>query len=169
MCFLGTIHLQTIARHPRIKLLYVIEDFVEKHEKIKQYWGLDDTIFLTSKDSDTVYNDPRVTAVIVASPTFTHEDIVKKSLNSNKAVFCEKPIAQNLEATARCFQQAAEANKPLFCAFNRRFDPSYSNVRERVCNGEVGHVQLIKATSKDSPMTSVDYLKNSGNLYLYIL
>lgn len=101
-------------------------------------------------------------AVVVASPTFTHEDIVTKSLAAKKSVFCEKPIAEDIESSTRCYKQAELVNKPLFSAFNRRFDPSYSGLRDRVRAGEVGHVQMIKVCSRDSPLPSIDYLKMSG-------
>ena len=38
---------------------------------------------------------------------------------SGKAVFCEKPLATSIEATKSCYDAAAKANLPLFCAFNR--------------------------------------------------
>ena len=53
----------------------------------------------------------------------------------------------------------------MFCAFNRRFDPSFSSVRSRVLQGAVGHVHMIKTTSRDSPLPSLDYLKISGGIF----
>merc|ERR1712080_16157 len=55
--------------------------------------------------------------------------------------------------------------KPLFCAFNRRFDPSFSAVRERVRKGELGHVSRVKTVSRDSPLPSLEYLAISGGLF----
>lgn len=45
---------------------------------------------------------------------------------------------------------------------SRRFDAAYSSVRDRVRNGEVGHVNTIKVCSRDSPLPSTEYLKTSG-------
>lgn len=101
----------------------------------------------------------------MASPTYTHENIVIKALEAKKAVFCEKPIAKNRSDTAKCYEIAKKVGKPLFCAFNRRFDPSYSNVRDRVRKGEVGHVHMIKTVSRDSPLPTIEYLKMSGGIF----
>lgn len=60
-----------------------------------------------------------VQAVVVASPTYTHEDIVCKALEHNKAVFCEKPIAEDVEKIRACFKKAEKVQKPLLTAFNR--------------------------------------------------
>lgn len=103
--------------------------------------------------------------MVVCSPTFTHEEIVIKALDHKKAVFCEKPIAEDPKGTAKCYECAVSNGKPLLVAFNRRFDPSYENVRQRVRNGEVGHVHTIRLTARDSPLPTIEYLKISGGIF----
>lgn len=88
-----------------------------------------------------------------------------RALNAKKAVFCEKPIAEDRANAVKCYETAKKVGKPLFCAFNRRFDPSYNAVRDRVRNGEIGHVHVIKTTARDSPLPGIDYLKTSGGIF----
>ena len=45
-------------------------------------------------------------AVIICTPTYTHEGLVKKALQGNKTVFCEKPIGENEMETKRCYEMA---------------------------------------------------------------
>lgn len=161
----GTIHLTSILRHSRVKLVYIVDDMESKWKDIKRYWNLDNVTFLHSKNADKVYADPNIDAVVVASPTFTHEEIVTKALKAKKAVFCEKPIAKGRLNTMNCYEMARQVKKPLFCAFNRRFDPSYDAVRNKVQKGEIGHVHVIKTISRDSPLPSVEYLKSSGGIF----
>nr|CAD7199179.1 unnamed protein product [Timema douglasi] len=158
----GSIHLSNLARNPRTKLVYIVDDQEGKSENIKRYWKLDKVTILRSSEAEKVFNDPKVDAVVVASPTYTHEDIVRKSLEKGKAVFCEKPVAQDIASTKRCYEEAKKAGIPLFTAFNRRFDLAYSQVRDRVRKGEVGQVHTIKVVSRDSPLPPMDYLKISG-------
>ena len=80
-------------------------------------------------------------------------------------MFCEKPIAENIEDTKKCYEAAKSKGRVLFSAFNRRFDPSYRALKNRVRNGEVGHVQILKVTARDSPLPSIDYLKTSGGVF----
>lgn len=161
----GTIHLMSIVSSVRVKLLYIVDNIESNWPKIQKYWHLDNVTFLNSKQSDKVFKDPNVDAVIVASPTYTHENIVIKALEAKKAVFCEKPIAENRTQTIHCYEIAKRVGKPLFCAFNRRFDPSYSSVRDRVRRGEVGHVHMIKTVSRDSPLPTITYLSSSGGIF----
>jgi hypothetical protein len=46
----------------------------------------------------------------------------------------------------------------------RRFDPAYSLLKERVRQGEVGHVQTMKVCSRDSPLPTIAYLRTSGTI-----
>ncbi|GLH09633.1 CG3609 protein, partial [Gryllus bimaculatus] len=162
----GTIHMGNLVKNPRVRLLYVVEDAEDRWPAIRAFWQLgDDTRLLRSKDLSTVLADARVQALVVATPTRSHEAIVTEALRARKAVFCEKPIAGDLEGTRRCYRLAREVGRPLLCAFNRRFDPSFSQVRREVREGKVGHVHMIKTTSRDSPMPSLEYLETSGGIF----
>ena len=59
-----------------------------------------------SGELDQVMRDSKVDAVIISTPTFTHEELVDKSLEAGKAVFCEKPLAETVEATRRLYAKA---------------------------------------------------------------
>ena len=54
---------------------------------------------------------------------------------------------------------------PLFCVFNRRFDPTHSKVRDQVRDGQVNQVQMIKTCSRDAPFPPVEYLKMSPGIF----
>lgn len=53
----GTIHLSNIIASKRAKLLYIVDDMEEKWSKIKNHYCLDDVTFLTSKQSDKIFQD----------------------------------------------------------------------------------------------------------------
>lgn len=65
----------------------------------------------------------------------------------------------------KCYDIAKKVERPLFCAFNRRFDPSFIEVRDRIQRGDVGHVHVIKTTSRDSPLPTIEYLSTSGGIF----
>ena len=64
-----------------------------------------------------------------------------------------------------CYKVAETHNIPLLCAFNRRFDPTIHSVNNKVKNNVIGKVQVIKTTSRDSPLPTIDYLKISGGIF----
>eukprot|EP00090_Calanus_glacialis_P029151 TRINITY_DN46780_c0_g1_i1.p1 TRINITY_DN46780_c0_g1~~TRINITY_DN46780_c0_g1_i1.p1 ORF type:complete len:423 (+),score=101.34 TRINITY_DN46780_c0_g1_i1:92-1270(+) len=161
----GSIHLSNILASPRVNLKYIVEEDQSRWEPSKIRWNLTNTTFIHPNDVAQVYADPDLHACLIATPTFTHEGFIIGSLEGGKAVFSEKPISQEPSGTARCYQKADSVGKPLFCAFNRRFDPSFGNVRDRVRAGDLGHVHMIKTTSRDSPLPSIAYLKISGGIF----
>jgi predicted dehydrogenase len=59
-----------------------------------------------------------VAAVVVASPTPCLEETILGSLQHEKHVFCEKPLAQDSASSERCYRLAANCGSTLFCAFN---------------------------------------------------
>ena len=73
-------------------------------------------------------SDPKVDAVIVASPTWEHYEQITKSLKAGKAVFTEKPLGSSLAQVDKCFKMAKKKDLPFFVGFNRRFDKSHAGV-----------------------------------------
>lgn len=163
----GTLHLSYLVKLKRVNLLYIVDDDKVRLEKIKAYYNIDTTKtkLITSNDADQVYRDSKVNFVVVASPTYTHENFISNALNARKAIFCEKPIAENIENTKKLFELADKVGLPLFSAFNRRFDAAYANLRNRVRAGEVGKVLTVKVCSRDSPLPTIAYLSVSGGIF----
>jgi myo-inositol 2-dehydrogenase / D-chiro-inositol 1-dehydrogenase len=81
--------------------------------------------------------DPRVEAVIVASPAPTHEALVHACLEAGKPVLCEKPLATSAGA-ARGIVEAEAGRRLVRVGFMRRYDPGYADLKRRVDDGEIG-------------------------------
>ena len=161
----GTIHLNNILSNRRVELKYIVENDEARWTTVKERLNLDHVRFVKPEAADEVYNDKDLKAVIVATPTWTHEEFITKSLNGGKAVFTEKPVSEEANSVQRCYDLADKVGKPLFCAFNRRFDPSFDDVKRQVRSGKLGQVHQIKLTSRDSPLPSLEYLKISGGIF----
>ncbi|XP_076320613.1 putative oxidoreductase YrbE [Tachypleus tridentatus] len=162
---IGTIHFEKILSNPRSELLYCVEKSQSRTDYVQNKWKLSNTRMLTPTESDVIFCDPQVTAVVICTPTQTHEQLVKKALESGKAVLCEKPLSLTIEGTVKCYEAASKAGKPLLCAFNRRFDPGFKNIKDRVERGDVGQIQVVKTCSRDSTWPSLEYLNTSGGLF----
>ncbi|XP_042902325.1 myo-inositol 2-dehydrogenase isoform X2 [Parasteatoda tepidariorum] len=162
---IGTIHLDNLRRNHRAEVVYCVDDSKERINFIRNKWKLTETTFLTPSEQDVIFKDKSITAVLICTPTFTHEDLVMKSLTAGKVVFCEKPLSVNEEGIQRCLETAKKQNVPLLCAFNRRFDPGVRNLKTRVDAGEIGKIHIVKTCSRDSPKPPLEYLKISGGIF----
>ncbi|CAG2249897.1 iolG [Mytilus edulis] len=148
---------------PRATVNWIIRNKLEDAEKFVKDYNL--SAKCTTPDKlEAVYNDPNVKAVLICSPTTTHEAIIKDSLNANKAVFCEKPITDNIKTTEDCYNVAASKNKPLFNALHRRFDPDFYQVYSQIQEKKLGNLRLIKTTSRDLEAPPISYIKTSAGI-----
>lgn len=113
-----------------------------------------------------VIDNPDVDAVLICSPTDTHAPLIERAAAAGKYIFCEKPIALDLAAIDRALLAVEEAGVKLQVGFNRRFDPNFRHVRERVAAGDIGEPHVLRITSRDPEPPPIEYVKVSGGLFL---
>src|SRR5690606_17555569 len=94
-----------------------------------------------------VLADPSIAGVIVASSTDTHLDYSIRAVRAGKAVFCEKPIDQDLQRARSAAAELKDAR--LLLAFNRRFDPNFQALKARLDSGTIGGIESLQITSND--------------------
>ena len=164
----GNMHLTSIRHSHRCTLKYIVDipsALPRVRETLSKY-NMTGVTAVSSEDLDAVVlADDQVQAVIVTAPTYLHEELVCKSLNAKKAVFCEKPIAETIEAVKACYKAAEKAQRPLYCAFQRRFDPAFAELHKNIQDGKLGKIHVIKSTSRDSPCPSMEYIKHAGGMF----
>lgn len=161
----GYFHTENIIKHPNAKLVIAADNSQASIDRYHQKFGVNlehTTVQLIGECTlQDVINTNGVDAVIICTPTDCHTEPITIALNSGKPVMSEKPIGNNIEDIDRVFSLAASKNLPLLCCFNRRFDPDFVDMAEKVHNGEVGQIQLIRGSARDSPTPSIRYLRTS--------
>ena len=110
-------------------------------------------------------DDPDVHAVIVATPTASHAEVIRSALDAGKHVFAEKPLCCHVSEIATLFDRARRRRKLLFTAYNRRCDPRIVAARDAVRSGRYGKVQAVTLVSRDDPYPPTSYLQTSGNIF----
>ena len=76
--------------------------------------------------------DPAVEAVLINTPTTTHATYIEAALRAGKAVWTEKPIAQELADTQRIVELWRQTGLPVQVGFMRRFDPGYARAKAMI-------------------------------------
>ena len=99
------------------------------------------------------------------TPTDAHFELVELALQAGKPVLTEKPLGRELQEIDSAFGLAKQKNLPLFVAFQRRFDSSFSTLIDQVRSGDVGQLQFVRSVSRDNPVPSIDYLRISGGIF----
>lgn len=114
---------------------------------------------------DDILNADDIDAVVVATSTSIHFDLVTAAARGGKAIFCEKPIDLSSERVRSCIQAVNAAGVAFMTAFNQRFDPHFNALQARVQAGEIGEVETLSIVSRDPGPPPVSYVKTSGGLF----
>src|SRR5206468_3387683 len=77
-------------------------------------------------------------AAVIVTPTGTHAPLIHRCLDARLAVFCEKPIALDLDTTKAVVEHVARVNGKVQIGFQRRFDAGFREARRLVQGGAVG-------------------------------
>jgi predicted dehydrogenase len=97
-----------------------------------------------ARDWRDLVADPKVQAVVIASPQSTHRAIAEAAFAAGKPVFCEKPLGASLE-DARAMVAAAEASGlPNMIGFNYVRTPATQFVRKLLAEGAIGRVTWFR-------------------------
>jgi myo-inositol 2-dehydrogenase/D-chiro-inositol 1-dehydrogenase/scyllo-inositol 2-dehydrogenase (NAD+) len=89
---------------------------------------------------------PEVDAVVIATPTDLHRQVAVAAARRGKHILCEKPMAMNPAECDAMIEAAAEHGVVLQIGFMRRYDPDFTEGKNRVDRGEIGSVVLVKST-----------------------
>jgi myo-inositol 2-dehydrogenase/D-chiro-inositol 1-dehydrogenase len=158
---IGVLHAANIAAaHPRAHLSYVYDTNVAAAAATAGKYGA-----RVASSIEAALADAAVDAVLIASSTNTHVDLITAAARAGKAVLCEKPIDLDIERVERCRRDIAGCGVPIQIAFNRRYDRSHRAVREAVLSGSIGALELLVITSRDPGLPAVSYLKGSGGIF----
>ncbi|GIK27461.1 MAG: inositol 2-dehydrogenase [Chloroflexi bacterium] len=112
-----------------------------------------------------ILDDPRVDAILIASATPTHADIIVEAAEAGKHIFCEKPIDYSLSRIDRALHAVENADVRLQIGFNRRFDSNHRRVRQAIMNGEIGDPHRVHIISRDPSPPPIEYVKVSGGMF----
>jgi myo-inositol 2-dehydrogenase / D-chiro-inositol 1-dehydrogenase len=104
-------------------------------------------------------------AVAICTSTETHVELIEAAAGAGKAIFCEKPIAQDLDLVDRALAAVERAGVLFMVGFNRRFDPAHRSVRDAVAAGKVGDVHVLRITSRDPEPPPAAYVRVSGGIF----
>jgi len=157
---IGRMHAAGLARHKRAELVAVFDVSDDAASATAAALGV-----AKAASAEAVLADPAIEAVLIATPTSTHVDLIIAAARAGKAILCEKPIDLDMERVRFCAREIAPYDVTIMIGFNRRFDPSFRAIRERVLAGEIGTVEQIIITNRDPEPPAAHFIASSGGLF----
>ena len=160
---MGSVHARNIVRQiPEAELVAVCDIRLEVAQTVADELGIQRVVM----DYHDLLDDKDIEAILIASSTNTHAFIMKDVAAAGKHIFCEKPLALDLNDIDDALSAVAQAGVKLQVGFNRRFDRSYQRVHEIVTSGEIGRPCILRITNRDPDFPSMDFLRVSGGIFL---
>ncbi|WP_350545332.1 inositol 2-dehydrogenase [Pseudoalteromonas sp. 5-MNA-CIBAN-0065] len=157
---IGSMHASLIASSPQARLCYVYDTYqpaaIELATKYDAY---------AVESVEQILNDDSIDALLIATSTDTHVEFIIKGALAGKAILCEKPIDLSTEHVRQCWEQIKDCHVPIQIGFNRRFDPTHSELKQQLSNGGIGQLQQLIITSRDPDIAPTNYLKHSGGIF----
>lgn len=157
---IGQVHAASIAADPNAVLTWVADPFVDGARTVAATYG-----GTATADADEVFASGEVDAVLIASPTSTHVDLIAQAVDAGIPVLCEKPIDLDISRVDALRPRIASAGVPVALGFNRRFDPAFASARARVAAGEIGALEQLTIISRDPSAPPASYIGVSGGIF----
>ena len=156
---IGAVHANSIKSIASAGLIAVSDPLAASAERLAAKTGAQ------IRQADQIIEADDIDAVVIATPTTTHYDLIHSVAAAKKAIFCEKPIDMDADRIRDCMKIVEENNVAFMAGFNRRFDLNFANVQARIAAGEIGDVEIVTILSRDPSPPPIDYVKTSGGLF----
>ncbi|HKB86741.1 MAG TPA: Gfo/Idh/MocA family oxidoreductase [Ignavibacteriaceae bacterium] len=135
----GINHVRTADQLLGNNLKYVCDFNPEASEKIK---GISVDIPFTTKLEDVIEN-PRINAVIIATPAETHYELAKKALLNRKNVLVEKPITLISTHARELVDIAEQVDRKLMVGHVLLYHPAVEKIKKMIRENKIGPLQYI--------------------------
>ena len=115
--------------------LVAIYDLSEKNANKAQ-----EILKVPIKNYDEILKDKEISVICICTPNKFHKKIIIESLNAGKHVFCEKPLAKDLDEAQEILDASKKAKTVLQVGSNHRFFESVKYAKKLVDEGAIGDV-----------------------------
>jgi len=137
----GPNHVRNFNALSNCNMLVCCDRDVRRLERMNRLYPMLET---TTK-ADDLFNDPRLDAIVIATPVFTHYDLGSKALSSGKHVLIEKPISHSIETCLSLIELAEEMKRVLMVGHTFEYTAAVNKVKQIMDSGELGEPLYISS------------------------
>jgi myo-inositol 2-dehydrogenase/D-chiro-inositol 1-dehydrogenase len=154
---IGAGHARMLAAMPEVNEILITDALEDRARALAEELANG-----TAATLDEVY---ATDAVVIASSTDTHAELLQRAAQARVTTFCEKPIALDLESTKRAVAAIEDAGIIVQMGFQRRYDPGIRPIRDGVASGEFGIPFLVRSQTHDPGPPPLEYIPGSGGIF----
>lgn len=155
---IGQMHAGLLAATPGVDELLIADAIADRATEVAAAVG---ATAVASLDAAL----DRADAVVIAAATDAHAPLIRAAIARRLPTFCEKPLANDLQATLAVAAEVTTSGAIFQLGFQRRFDPAYREARRLVETGELGTIYAIRLAGHDPAPPHEAYIPASGGLF----
>lgn len=172
----GTSVISSMSKHTNVNIMAMADLFndqlkagKEKYDELNQANGFGKidpkNIYQGAKVYLDLLNNKKVEAVLISSPAYTHPEFVEAAVAAGKHIYCEKPVAIDVQGVKRIEKagQSIAGKLSMVVGFQIRHATAYQEMVKRVQEGAIGDVvtaQLYYLAS-GLPLNPIDNMSQS--------
>lgn len=137
---MGAVHARAYYNIQDVDIAYICARNVEKVAPLAQELGV-----VPTTDFNSILQDKTIDAIDICVPSEVHHEFVIPALEAGKHVFCETPLALNMEHAEAMLKASKENNRLLLVGLLTRSIASYRYIKRAVDKGDLGDIQAIYA------------------------
>lgn len=159
---IGSVHAQHLAEDRRVDELVVADVDRDRATALASRCGGREATVEAALDG-------AFDAIVIATPTQTHGELILQCIDRPLALFCEKPLSADYGEAREVVNAIKQHGTRLQLGFMRRFDPGHLRLRQALQDGALGKVLVIRMASHDHYPVDEQYVAGSGGIFRDLL
>ena len=156
---IGVFHASTLRGLPGVESLIITDADLDRARRVAGEFGTQ------TAESVTELLGAGIDALVIAAATGAHPELIKRGVRAGVPVFCEKPVAPDVEGTLDVIKSTSGSAVPVQIGFQRRFDAGFRAAREAAQSGSLGWLHTIRSTTFDAAPPPAGYIPGSGGIF----
>ncbi|MCA1569928.1 MAG: Gfo/Idh/MocA family oxidoreductase [Chloroflexi bacterium] len=154
---IGAMHAEILARLVEPGSLVVADVDTERAQAVAAAVG--------AEAADIGAAIEQADALVIAASSTAHPELIRAGIGRGIPIFCEKPLATNLDETQRLVDEIEASGSPFQLGFQRRFDAAYREARRLVEDGSLGRLYVLRLAGHDPAPPHEAYIPASGGIF----
>jgi len=156
---IGAFHARTLRDLPGIDSVVVADADTARAREVASQLGIQ------AADSAPDLLASGIDALVIATSTATHPELITAGALAGLPVFCEKPVATDVAGTLEVIKAVEGGADRVQIGFQRRFDAGYQAARRAVQSGALGWVHTVRSMTYDVAPPPAAYIPASGGIF----
>ncbi len=138
-------HLPSLSKIPEVEIVAFCDIIESRAQEAAEKYGAEGAkVYVDYKE---LLDDSSIEVVHVCTPNDMHSEITVASLEADKHVMCEKPMAKTAEQARKMVEAAKRTGKKLTIGYQNRYRPDSQYLKKVAEHGDLGEVYYAKATA----------------------